>query len=611
MMFVKSLVDQYLNAADNDLRYMTLRQDLTICELDQDVDLLVRKVLLPVLLEETDPEIIELVSSQVYPQTVQRCIEKMSVEGGTHGSQWFDDLIVEPLIEQIETKRASFIVQTLRNVLKVAGQGEVSVGSATEKYVRQLIAQMKVFKGKNGEGTNMVLYWDTLDLMISVYYDTATKMTFEVLNDIFGMYEDRSDITTNSVMVNSLKATTSTAATKLLQRGINDSLLKTVSSVWWRFHFVANALFEDRLIPSLHSQDPDALLLSLQTICNLRPLYEISRVEGDCKVVQPQVIALLVSEITELLSHVATSDRGQEPLTSLQQEVLVEDTEMDDDQQAYLDQLQGDDDLEFEELDEEPSDSAAAYDNDQIAEKCSYILESQRQEPREPTPEDATTPDLDHVKVSALTTAEAVQTVCHAAWSVLRQESTLPSLLRSVDILGQLLQTNVAALDGQTTCESLLPHMKQNKSFLQTIKVGSMTQTIDEGSTFRTMVYSTLLQAITTCPPNHQITCKLIYEALSRGVRDTDTTIAQLAIRILEFLLESHYNTIQGIDPAWYNDSLQPRASDIINKLYKKLQAQNEAAQDPAQRCDATIEALTNLVDRLHYFFNYKYPSIE
>ncbi|QLL33921.1 hypothetical protein HG536_0F02460 [Torulaspora globosa] len=606
-MLVKALVEQYLNATDNDLRYMVLRQDLTICEPVQDADLLVKKILLPVLLEETDPEIVELVSSQVYPQMTLKCIEKMNEAGTVLESQWFDGLIIEPLFEQIESKRTSFIVQTIRNVFKVVEGDGKKVASSTERYMRRLIAQMK---GKKGERRNTVLYWDTLDLMISAYYDSVTRMSFEVLSDIFDMYEDRSDNTTNAALINSIKAATSSAVTKLLEREISDGLLETISSVWWQFHSVASRLFEHRLIPSLHAKASEPLMLALQTIWNFRPFYQVPSVEHSRPTLSDKAMAELQSAVAGLLNRASASDSNKEAPSSMQQELIIEDTEIDDEQQAYLDQLQADDDLQFDELDDDPSTSADEYNYEQITEKCSAILKSLHSDPPEPCSHGNLLPSLDDVKVSALSTEKDIQDVSRTAWAVLETETALPALLLSVDVLGQILQNNLAEIDCSRTCESLLLHMKQNKSFLQTIKVGNMTQTIDEGSTFRTMVYSTMLQIVTTRSVDYPVCCKVLIEALSRGVRDSDCTINQLSIRIIEALLQANYEAIRGIDPEWYNLTLLPRVAEIATKVSKKLQSRSEGRQDRAQHPAATAETVIDIVDRLHCLFDRQYPAI-
>lgn len=606
-MLVKALIEQYLDTTDNDLRYMVLRQDLTICEPVQDVELLVQKVLLPVLLEETDPEIVELVSSQVYPQMALKCIEKMIEADTAEESRWFNDLVVEPLFERIETKRTSFIVQTIRNVLKVVEGTGCRAASPTERYIKQLIAQMK---GKNGERRNTVLYWDTLDLMISVYYDPVTKMSFEVLSDIFDIYEDRSDNSSNTALINSIKVTTSGAVTKLLEREISDSLLEAISSVWWQFHSVADRLFERRLIPSLHAKAFEPLLLTLQTIYNLRPLYHIPSVEHNRPNLSDKTMAELQSAVTSLLDRAAASGSKKEALSSTQKVPIVEDTEIDDDQQAYLDELQADDDLEFEELEDDPSSSADEYSYEQIAEKCSAILKSLHQDSPESASPGNLLPNLDNVKVSALCTKQDIEDVSRTAWAVLETETALPALLLAVDILGQILQNNVAEIDCSRTCEALLQHMKQNKSFLQTIKVGSMTQTIDEGTTFRTMVYSTVLQIVTTRSLDYPVACKVLIEALSRGVRDTEDTINQLAIRIIKTLLQANYETIRGIDPDWYNLTLLPRVAEIATKVSKKLQSRSEGRPDRAHHPAATTEAAIDVVDSLQYLFERRYPAI-
>lgn len=595
-MSASALVDQYLNASDNDLKYMTLRQDLSICELDKDVNLLIKRVLMPVLLQETDPEIIELVSSQTYPQLVVKCIQKERSEGTIHKLRWFDDLIVRPLIEQINSKRTRIVIQTLRNSFKALIDDGAKVRASTEEQVRQLVAHMKTNDGKN-----MVIYWETLDLMIKSYYDATNKMSDDVLHEIFDMYNDHADASARSVLISSVKATASKSAVSLLDRNVTDCMLETVSIVWWQFNSAAKHLFDYRLIPSLNTPDPESVL---QTIYNLKPFYQIAGLEDNRTVLGEETAERLRSEVSNLLEDLTANTSNNTSLAPTRQDPVVEDAEIDDDQQAYLNELQCDDELEFEE--EEYSDSAVQDDAARIVKKCSLILKSLNGDSFTLGPQGRPLPSLDQVKVSDLTTEQDIYDVCCTAWRVLEADSPLPTLVISLDILGQLLQNNVAQIDYSRTCQALVPHMKQNKAFLQTLKVGNMTQTIDEGSTFRTLVYSTLLQIVTTNPVHYTVCCKIIMEALSRGVRDSESTINQLAATLIQTLLQTSYETIRGIDPEWYNGTLLPRVADIAAKVAKRLQATQDAGQCP----DAAAQATINVLDQLTSLFNYEYPAI-
>ncbi|CCE91816.1 Lag2p TDEL_0D02320 [Torulaspora delbrueckii] len=593
-MLVSELVDQYLKTTDNDLKYMALRQELTVLEVGRDLDLLVNKVLMPVLLEEKDPEIVELVSSQVYPQLTLKCIVVM--KRGNHEPQWFNDLIVDPLMDHIADKRKNFIVQTLRNVLKVAVQSRYRMQSAGDRHLGALVSQMKDYKGNNDVGQNTVLYWEALKPVISTYYYGTVKIPFAILKEIFNLCEGKLDSLVRSVLISSVQATTRQNVEKIVQESVSDSVLEAISTVWWQFGQLVPWLFEKRLLPDLHQQE--TLLTNLQMIYNLLPFFQIaSAVSGEKGNSKNGLKRRLESKLQGLLENAAANSSAA-TTKEVDAELDVEDAEVDDAQQAYLDELQSDDDLEFE--DEELLETDEGY---QLKKLCQTILETLNDNKEKSSDIQPHKIDLTKVEVSAL---DETEDVVYTIQSTLESETTLQPLLLSVEILNQLLLTGYTEIDYSPVCQSLVRHMKQNKAFLQTIKVGNLTQTIDDGSTLRTMVHSTILQIITTRKLDYPTCCKLLTEAVSRGARDVDPTIEQLSLRIIQNLLQSHYNTIRALDSSWYDQTLLPKAAETAGKLHKRLQTtiQNSEQLEPQAQTATILQELTSL-------FNVQYPAIE
>lgn len=134
-----------------------------------------------------------------------------------------------------------------------------------------------------------------------------------------------------------------------------------------------------------------------------------------------------------------------------------------------------------------------------------------------------------------------------------------------------------------------------------------MTQTIDEGNTFRTMVYSTILQILATHDVHYVVCCRLLKEAVSRGARDPDTTVNRLSIGIMETLLQQNYNKIKGIDRKWYNETLIPKVADVKAKLHKRLQLGNDVDAETEREMYDSISTVILCLEKL---FNSQYPLI-
>lgn len=597
-MLVSELLDQYAKTSDNDLKYMALRQDIAIVDVGRDLDSIVKGILLPVLLEEINWEIVELVSSQVYPQITSKCISVTNRRGGRQ-SEWFEVFVVDPLIKHMDGKRRHYIVQTLRNVLKVAFESSYQVFPTGNHHLKTLVSQMNEYKRNSDVGQNMVIYWETLNLMIPTFYFGTAKICSEILDEIFSLCEGKLDALSRSVITSSIQVASMDTVEKLVRRSVSDDMLEAVSTVWWQMGQLAPSLIEERILPAIESDKGESLQMNLQVILNLRPLFHITSVERGTKALDDLLLGKIETRVQNLLESTAEkpfNHTSKEPSDSV---IDVEDAEIDEAQQAYLDELTSDADLDFEDDDlvlEDDGDSQAVN-------ICTQILDALKTSQRNPHRGFPQLVDLTQVKTSELA-ADQIADVVYTTTKFLDNETNLQALLLAVEILNQLLTGNSAEIDYSSVCKSLIPHMKQNKAFLQTIKVGNMTQTIDEGFTLRTMVFSSILQ-VTTHPIDYPVCCTLLMEAISRGVRDVDPTIGATSIKIIQTLLRDNYNAIRAVDPTWYNGTLLPKTQETATKLHKRLQTTSQDTADhQGSPTIALLEALSTL-------FNTQYPAIQ
>ncbi|KAL3230174.1 Uncharacterized protein RNJ44_01537 [Nakaseomyces bracarensis] len=141
----------------------------------------------------------------------------------------------------------------------------------------------------------------------------------------------------------------------------------------------------------------------------------------------------------------------------------------------------------------------------------------------------------------------------------------LQSIIEIIDILVGLRSQHVDAYlyldkdDQNQIARALLPHLKTNKTFVYTIKVGNISKKVDEGATFRTMVYTTISRLEIT---DHLVVCALIEFLLRYGIKDKQDIIKQIAQSTLKRLLNENYEQIQALELQWYSQIVLPLMTD-------------------------------------------------
>ncbi|CUS20982.1 LAQU0S02e02828g1_1 [Lachancea quebecensis] len=119
----------------------------------------------------------------------------------------------------------------------------------------------------------------------------------------------------------------------------------------------------------------------------------------------------------------------------------------------------------------------------------------------------------------------------------------------------------------------ICPHLKPNKAFIRTIKVGNMKQAIDDGVSFRLNCY-TLLQQLDLSYP---VQCLILQECVDRGFKD-ESSIKEAAAELFAKVLELAWQNIRIRDAAWFVEHLCPRVKDRVQKLLS-MEPQNTATQ--------------------------------
>lgn len=626
---ISKLIEQYRSTKDNDLKYMLLRQNFKINDIEDELAPLVNELLLPVLVEEQDMEILNLVSFQVLPDLVLSMIsDPAAAQLG-----WVISLICDPLLNQsmIHANRSFVLIETLRNVLqKIENSPHLDyhqpVNSSLE-FISKFIVEMKRHMcdvdaaqlSHSLSESNMLIYIESLNLLLkfSFFSDAASPsvmvtLPFDILNDVFTIAQDYSATNTNESIdrITEKLLLTSTQLThpvdlENLCPKMKYNTLAAVSRIWYKFGPIVDKLFTNRLLPVLFPpQMGEECNVEdvLEIVHNFHPYFSIRRLKDNRPLLSDSTISQLREGLFGMLSILNDSlTRTQNENDHGSDNLIDSDdgfgSDNDPEQQAYLDELvsegydenmyDGDtddedaDDINVEKNDEATKDitetnkilliiSELHYPQEErfsellvelqtkIAINTSLIDKILSKETTELPTHNGEIADLNEIlnEVKGNKPIRKNVIFCTLAHTLsLQSGSELSVLQLSIEVIDHLLvknhSNNITRGEQFQLIKLILPHLKTNKSFIDTLKAGNFTQKIDEGVTLRTMILSLLLQLL---PLDYSMLGEILPTIARYSVRDRDLGVRDLSLQLLDQILRTYYNYLIGIDWEWYKD---------------------------------------------------------
>ncbi|SCV04972.1 LANO_0G15676g1_1 [Lachancea nothofagi CBS 11611] len=139
--------------------------------------------------------------------------------------------------------------------------------------------------------------------------------------------------------------------------------------------------------------------------------------------------------------------------------------------------------------------------------------------------------------------------------------ANLSDLELAVDAVSALLKLRDLQDLQDVVAQLLWPHLKPNKMFIRTIKVGNMKQSIDDGISFRLNCY-TLLQQLEL---SYKFKCLTLQECVERGFKD-EFTIKEASTELFNYIFERTWPEIRIRDASWFLEKLCPRVQDRVDK---------------------------------------------
>ncbi|CAI4051071.1 Lag2p SKDI_15G1310 [Saccharomyces kudriavzevii IFO 1802] len=640
---ISNLIEKYRSTKDNDLKYMLLRQNFEINDIENELIPLINYLLLPILVEEQDMEILNLVSFQVFPNLVLTLIRDNATAAHLG---WVTSLVWEPLLDQsmIYANRSFVLIETLRNILQRIENVPRSyccqpAGNAFG-FISKFIVEMKRHMLEIGAAqfshslheSNMLIYIESLDLLLKFnLFSNATcpsllvTLPFDILSDIFTIAQNYSATNTNEsidritekLLLTSAQLTHPIDLENLCPK-INDNTLSIVSRIWYKFGPMANGIFTERLLPVIlsppQSEGECSIETVLEIIYNFHPFFSFLTLKDNRPLLSDSIINRLRTGLFSMLrtlnlslsrAHNGKSGDGRQPIDSDD----GFDSDNDPEQQAYLDELISDNDDEHmygSDTDDEKADDINVEKNDETAKDISetnkilFIFAELHYPHKEHFSElltelqtkiaidsslidkilsqdaiEFSTPCgklidlneiLSEVKANKLARKDdIIYTLTHSL--SLQAYSDLSVLQLSIEVVDQLLvknhSNNISRDEQFQLIKLILPHLKTNKSFIDTLKAGNFTQKIDEGVTLRTMILSLLLQLL---PLDYSMLGEILPTIAKYSVRDKDLTVRDLSLQLSHQILDTYYNHLIGVDWDWYNDDFYQVLKETCTK---------------------------------------------
>lgn len=515
-MEVQNVITEYSATEDNDLKYMALKEEMSPLDVCDNLEKYVDQLLIPILMTETNAEIVNLVSLQIFPHAVELCLNNEK------SGLWFDDIVVGPLIERMVGARATIAIQTLKAVSKKISEHRIHLGTRL-----QLIEE---FLEKCGDTALSV---EALYYLIQCYYDMHRGIPPFILEQILKLARSGSqDDITRLLICESISRATLDAILRVGTQ-LNIQELESASEYWWKLAPVALELLHSQILPALSNYENR--VAALQILLNFQPFYTITSLDNKT-LFGPENEALLTQSLKKLEHE--SSPAAPENSNQLHTQDADSDSDSDPEQSAYLAELPSDEEIEFENDLEgtiepsKPQETTVRHISQEILQKL--------------TTKDTSIPS-EHLPpvISELFKKED------------EDLSSLPQLQTAMQTLTQLASSRPTP-DlpwSQITQELVLPRIVHDKTFVQKLKAGNLTQSIDEGATLRASAQSTLQQVLPLI--DFRSICIMLEYEWKNGLQDKDPGVRQLAAELVSSLLDSHYSEIIGLQWQWYSSLLQ------------------------------------------------------
>ncbi|SMN18964.1 similar to Saccharomyces cerevisiae YOL025W LAG2 Protein that negatively regulates the SCF E3-ubiquitin ligase by interacting with and preventing neddyation of the cullin subunit [Maudiozyma saulgeensis] len=289
-MIILKIIDQFYESTDSDLQYMSLRNEFTLNDIDNDVSLLMNKLVLPILLQETNMDIINLVCYELLPRFIECIRSNYSVNMDVF--KLIENKILNPIVANIRIENRSLIFlqcfkvlfNKISNLIDIdqkernrTGKFNISsmVVNSDASFVFRFLTNIKETKLIE---TEKYLCYEALNYLLPLYFDGHTHyIPKDILITLLKEYSREELINPNAqLLLNNLCRLTSPIELSYASEHIDDCILLEMSKCWYKFNILVDEYFDSRLLPKLEITkiiDKSDFINTLTIINNFEPYY--------------------------------------------------------------------------------------------------------------------------------------------------------------------------------------------------------------------------------------------------------------------------------------------------------------------------------------------------
>ena len=318
-MIILKIIEEYYASADIDLQYMALRNDLTVSDLDNDISLLMNKLILPILADEQSMTIVNLVCYELLPRFLQAMRD--AYKPSKEIFRLTETKIFVPLMRNLSHESRSLVfLQSLRVTFRKI-RALMAIDDATRSKNRNVNVPVVIFNSNDQFVRDLldkilqqglfhrerVVCYEMLNHLVQLYYDGHTHaIPRTILGTI--LKECAQDDTLEPLveeLASNLCLLTSAVNLGYNSAHITDTLLLTMSKHWFKFNTLADEYFDTRLLPRLEVDtldDTRAFLNILRIIANFKPYYSTRILHAGLPYLAQDNVTRLITDLIMLIN---------------------------------------------------------------------------------------------------------------------------------------------------------------------------------------------------------------------------------------------------------------------------------------------------------------------
>ena len=320
-MIILKIIEQYYASTDSDLQYMALRNEFTINDIENDVSLLMSKLVLPILLEESNMTIVNLVCYELLPKFMQ-CIRD-NYQSNRDIFKLVENRVMIPIANNIRNPDRSLIFvqcskMLFEKIYKLVDLDQRGKSRSSHVNIPSIIFNnndsfvllyLKKIKEMNLFETEKYLCYETLNYLLPLYYDGHTHcIPKEILIPLLKQYSQEELINPSTqALIGNLSRLTSSIELSYCSEYIDDCILLEMSKYWYKFNILIDDYFDTRLLPKLEVtsiDDPASFIDILNIIINFGPFYSIRILHIGLPYLAQENVIRLIKNCIKLLNIV-------------------------------------------------------------------------------------------------------------------------------------------------------------------------------------------------------------------------------------------------------------------------------------------------------------------